>query len=122
MKRRIFQGNKTERQTIYDRLILVVLLLLLLLIARGVWKLWQKNNMAESNLLASAEHLKQLEERKAMLEAKTAKLETARGVEEEIRNNFSVVKPGEKVINLVDPDKPTTTATSTPVRHWWQWW
>ncbi len=120
MKRRIFQGNKAERQTIYDRLILLVLFILLLIMARAVWRLWQKNDMAQKNLLVSAEHLRQLEERKEALDLKMTKLKTSRGVEEEIRVNFSVVKPGEKVINLVEPDKPTTTASTTPVRHWWQ--
>ncbi len=121
MKRRIFQANKTSRQIIYGRLVLVALVIVVLLFWRGVWYLWQKSNLAQVNLIASESHLKQLEERKKMLGNKLKKLETPRGIEEEIRTNFSVVKPGEKVINIVDPNKATTTATTTPlVRHWWQ--
>lgn len=120
MRRKIFQGNKVERQIVYERLVLLILLILFLIMVRAVWRLWQKNDMAQSNLVASADHLRQLEERRGMLESKMAKFKTPRGVEEEIRANFSVVKPGEKVINLVEPDKPTTTAPTTSVRHWWQ--
>ena len=121
MKRRIFQANKTGRQIIYDRLILLALLLVFLVVSRGVWLLWNKNAIARDNLISSEVHLKQLEERKRMLESKLSKIQTPRGLEEEIRTNFSVVKPGEKVINIIDPNKATITATTTPaVRHWWQ--
>jgi cell division protein FtsB len=122
MKRRIFQANKTGRQIIYDRLILLALLVVLLVVSRGAWLLWNKNAVAKDNLVSSEIHLKQLEDRKRMLESKLSKIQTPRGLEEEIRTNFSVVKPGEKVINIVDPDKATTTATATPVkkRSWWQ--
>lgn len=121
MKRRIFQGGKIERKALYGRLILLALIILLLIVGRGAWLLWQKNLVAEDNLVSSEIRLKQLEERKKMLNLKLAKLGTSRGVEEEIRTNFSVVKPGEKVINIVDPAKATNTPTTTPsIRHWWQ--
>lgn len=124
MKRRIFQGNKTGRKIIYDRLILLALTILFVIVGRGVWLLWVKSNIAKDNLVASENHLRQLEERKLMLNSKLSKLTTERGLEEEIRTNFAVVKPGEKVINIVDPDKTTATTTVTipPKRSWWQWW
>jgi cell division protein FtsB len=122
MKRHIFQVNKAKRKIIYDRLILLVLLIVLIVVGRGVWLLWVKNKLARDNLISSEAHLSQLEKRREMLEIKLTKLETPRGVEEEIRTNFSVVKPGEKVINIVNPDKSTSTPTTTPPRHWWQWW
>lgn len=120
MKRRIFQVNKVGRRIIFDRLILLFLFVLFLIMGRAVWRFWEKNSLAESNLVSSEIHLKQLEERKKMLESKLKKLETARGVEEEIRTNYLVTKPGEKVINIVETEKATITSTTTSKRHWWQ--
>lgn len=105
---------------ISEYLIILVLLFILLIIERGVWRLWQKNKMADANLALSSERLIQLEERKGMLEIKISKLGTARGVEEEIRTNFSVVKPGEKVVSIVEEEKATTTTVKVEKRSWWQ--
>lgn len=57
-----------------------------------------------------------LEERKAILEANLAALETARGKDAAIRTAFGVARPGEEVIVVV----PSETATSTPTPSWWQ--
>ncbi|HRZ30189.1 MAG TPA: septum formation initiator family protein [Candidatus Paceibacterota bacterium] len=120
MKKSIFQGNKNRYKVAYEFLIILVLLFSFVVMVRAVWRLWQKNEIANANLASSDERLTQLEERKRMLEVRISKLGTPRGLEEEIRTNFSVVKPGEKVVNIVEREEATTTATTTEVRRWWQ--
>jgi cell division protein FtsB len=120
MKRRIFQGNKNIYKVVYGLLLLFVLLAAFLVMSRAVWRLWQKSSMANDNLASSVERLSQLEERKDMLEGKISKLGTSRGIEEELRTNFSIVKPGEKVISIVEGEEATTTTTTTEVRPWWK--
>lgn len=120
MNSKFFQDRK-KKSNLYNWLILIVLFFVLILMGRAVWSLWQKNELAESNRVLSEKHLKALIEREKTLRQKIIKLQTLRGVEEEIRTNYSVVKPGEKVINIVENEKATQTATTTPaVKSWWQ--
>lgn len=52
------------------------------------------------------------------LNQKNSRLNTDRGVEEEIRNKFRVVKPGEELVVIVDE----TGTVSTPLEKtpWWR--
>ncbi|OJI09428.1 MAG: hypothetical protein COV08_01140 [Candidatus Vogelbacteria bacterium CG10_big_fil_rev_8_21_14_0_10_49_38] len=120
MKRRFFQSGSPGR-LIGRFAIWFLLAVICFLLARAVWGLWQKNNLAQGNLEASAARLAELEAHQRDLADKLAKLKTERGVEEEIRTNFAVVKAGEKVIKIV-PATPTTTPTTTPPKPWWKFW
>lgn len=120
MKRVINQVKNIKLQHLKSALVLGVLALMVLLLARGVWSLWQRNRFADGQQANSEEHLASLEKRKAFLEKKVSDLKTPRGLEEELRLNFSVIKPGEKVINLIDENKATISASTTPKRAWWQ--
>ena len=116
------QGKKRQQKNWSQLLILLGLVLVLGLISRATWSLYRKNQMAQNNLRSSAERAESLKERQVILQDKITKLKTARGIEEEIRNNFSVAKEGEQVINIVEK-KPEATATVTPVaKPWWQIW
>lgn len=59
---------------------------------------------------------RELEERRAVLEANLAALATERGRDAAIRTAFGVARPGEEVIVVVPPE--AKAATSTP--PWWQ--
>lgn len=64
---------------------------------------------------------------KAALSKKVQYLQDNRGVEEEIRRNFDVAKPGEQVIILTGSDTSATpvlpTSTATSVHHpWYRFW
>jgi cell division protein FtsB len=105
-----FQAEKT-RQTWY-RLLLIFLLILNIFLLRGVWRVYQKSQIAGDNYLSAKERLDNLTKRQQILSERLENLKTDQGMEEQIRNNFSVVKPGEKVVVIVDT--PTSTATTTP--------
>jgi len=123
MTRPALQVKRKRSEIVYQRLIILALFLAFVVLARAVWGLWQKNRLAETNLAVATVQLDKLIARKTMLENKIKRLETQRGFEEEIRANFAVVKPGERVINIIDNTKSTITATSTPdERPWWQIW
>ena len=116
------QGKKEQKKKWSDYLILLGLIIILILISRATWSLYQKNQIALANLHSSTERINKLTERQVVLRNKIERLKTERGIEEEIRNNFSVAKVGEQVVNIVE-EKPvaTTTATSTN-SSWWPWW
>ena len=104
-----------------DRLVLLGLVIVLFFVAQATWSLYQKNKMAQDNLGSSIDRLTKLTDRKNILQDKIAKLNTPRGIEEEIRANLPVVKAGEQVINIVEPEA-VATATATTTKPWWQIW
>jgi len=113
------QGKSEKRKRWSKRLILLGLLIIFLVVLRATWDLYQKSQLAGAKLNSSADRLAKLTERQTVLRDKIERLKTPRGVEEEIRNNFPVVKEGEQVINLVE-EEPQPTITSTTTRKWWQ--
>ena len=49
-----------------------------------------------------AQEIADMERKKAVLESEAAKIGTESGLEEEIRDKFSVKKPGEEVLTIMD--------------------
>jgi len=104
-----FQAEKRRQRWFYALLILLIVLNGFLV--RGVWRVYQKSQIAGDNYLSAKERLDILTTRQKVLTDRLASLQTERGLEEQIRGNFSVVKPGEKVVVIVDT--PTSTASTT---------
>ena len=104
-----FQAEKRRQRWFYALLILLIVLNGFLV--RGVWRVYQKSQIAGDNYLSAKERLDILTIRQKVLTDRLASLQTERGLEEQIRGNFSVVKPGEKVVVIVDT--PTSTASTT---------
>ena len=57
--------------------------------------------------------------RRQELTASIARLETARGVEAELRSKFSVARPGERVISVISSASPEPVESRG--RGWWDW-
>lgn len=107
-------------------LLLFFLLLAICLLVRTVWQMWDKRLYADQQATATAKRVIELQARQRFLTDKNQQLETARGVEEEIRSNFSVAKQGERVITIVETpgekQLPTTTSsTANRLSSWWYW-
>ena len=100
---------------------IVVLLVLLIAMGKGVWSLVQKNQIAHQNYNEAENRLAELEKEKKQLAANVAILKTDRGIETEIRKNFSVVKEGEKVITIVDNSQVVATTTGDNDSSAWSW-
>ncbi|MEK7091766.1 MAG: hypothetical protein AAB900_02135 [Patescibacteria group bacterium] len=100
-------------------LFFVISLGLVLLLARGVWRVYNQSRYANANYLVTKDRLAGLEAREKQINDRLTSLSTERGLEEEVRNNFSVVRPGEKMILIVDSTNTATeTATSTKSGLW----
>jgi cell division protein FtsB len=93
-----------------------ILLLAVFWLASSIWGLAGKAHIAVSEANEAKAQYRALEERKAMLEANLAALETTRGKDAAIRTTFGVARPGEEVIVVVPP----ATATPTTTQSWWQ--
>ncbi|HEY4524623.1 MAG TPA: septum formation initiator family protein [Candidatus Paceibacterota bacterium] len=118
---REFQGKRRWRRLVYSLPVLVLLVLLIILLTNSAYRLYDKRQLANRERQLALTEVVQLRARQAELTETVAKLNTARGVEAAIRENFNVVKPGEKVITLVAGATTTVSSNVEPAPiPWWQ--
>jgi len=118
---REFQGKRRWRRLVYSLPVLVLLVLLIILLTNSAYRLYDKRQLANRERQVALAEVVQLRARQAELTETVAKLNTARGLEAAIRENFNVVKPGEKVITLVAGATTTVSGNVEPAPiPWWQ--
>lgn len=104
-----FQEKKRIRKIIYSKKILVFLGIVLLVLLNATAKAYMKNRETAKNKEISEIEMNELKSKETELVTQIDKLKTDRGVEEEIRKKFRVVKGDEDVVIIVEDAKPTST-------------
>ena len=110
------QGER-EKISVKGKIMLGVLAVLVLLLSRAVWGVYTKSRLAAGGRAGAESRLAEVEKRRDTLLADVERLNSERGIEEEVRRNLSVIREGEKVINLVEPESVATTSATT---SWWR--
>jgi len=95
-------SEKKRKKNIYLKLSIFVLLVLIFFVWRGTIKSYFDAKVTSENNKIAKQQLEDLEKRNLEIVEEISKLKTKEGIEEEIRNKFSVVKKGEKMIMVVD--------------------
>ncbi len=116
---REFQDKRRRRRVIYSLPVRLGLTLIIIALAGSVFRLYQKERPVRLERAILLKEVERLRARQQELAAEVEKLTTERGVEEEIREKFNVVKPGERVISLV-VNETSTSSPSLPPPSWWQ--
>ncbi|MSR71273.1 MAG: hypothetical protein EXS50_01185 [Candidatus Taylorbacteria bacterium] len=116
-----FKEKRKRRKILSSPWLTALLLIIFIFGIQAVWKIYQKEQMSRSNLEQANRELTRLKVRYDTLTSGVNRLKTPAGVEEEIRNKFSVIKEGEQVAIIIDS---VTVATSTPIapspKSFWQ--
>lgn len=86
---------------------------------RNVWDVYKKNELARINKEQAINKLDNLKNKKQVLESEIERLGTDRGVEEELRKRFQVIKPGEQVMIIVDKSEPVNSIKTEEERGFW---
>jgi cell division protein FtsB len=94
---------------LWRRLRIVIALLLVVLAVSGVWNIYKKERESRSLRSDSQRQLDALTEQQKALQGNIEKLQTARGKEEALRDQYAVGRPGEKLVIIVEPERPATT-------------
>jgi cell division protein FtsB len=108
-----FQGKKGFKYFMRSRPVLVVLTIILIVFVWKVVSLTGKLQETYKNKKIEQEKILDLQKRKEKLSGDILKLNTDKGKEEIIRENFGLVKEGENVIVIID-DKEKTEAPAEP--------
>lgn len=108
---REFQARK-QQQVLFTRVIqsrwfLVVLCIALFFIIKGTVRVYKNYRVARDDLQKVKADIDTLEKRNTELDTHLQHLETEEGRDYEIRRKLDVVKPGERVIQLIDTSENT---------------
>jgi len=99
---REFKRKRKIRQYLYSRLALCILLVLTLLMAKAAWSVYSKERDSRVSMSRAQMELAALEARHEQLSRSIERLKTEQGVEAEIREQFQVAKPGERMVVVVE--------------------
>jgi len=77
----------------------------------------EKERDTNKNKISELKKIDELRKREANLLSDISKLETDEGVEESVRDKFQVVKPGEKMVIVVDEERKDTSDINKPTEH-----
>ena len=114
-----FQERKKFRKILYSKATLVVLLVMVVFVARGAWQIHEKAVIARAERDEAARALAELQNRTTELQASLGRLRSGQGIEEELRQKFTVAKPGEEVVVVVDESaKKSENGTSQSKSFW----
>ncbi|MEK7180039.1 MAG: septum formation initiator family protein [Patescibacteria group bacterium] len=94
--------NRTQERRVYSNIVLIVLFILAIFSLKGFFDVYRKQAESKRGLAETKREWTALSEREQVLTENIKDLETLRGVEEEIRNKFSVSKEGERMALIVE--------------------
>lgn len=97
-----FRQKRDLNKKIFSPVSLAVLSIIAIILLISTFKIYVKSRNVIQKNERMAQEIADLEKRKAELEAEAAKIGTESGLEEEIREKFSVKKPGEEVLTIMD--------------------
>ncbi len=116
---REFQERRRIKKLLHSRYAITFLIVVLLFVLKGVWGVYGKYEKSKEIALRMKTEAAALQAREDSLNNSIAALGTPEGKEKEIRDRFGVVKPGEKMVVLVDAAATTGPIEAVPDTGWW---
>jgi cell division protein FtsB len=115
-----FQEKRRLKRFLYSRITLICLLIIIFFLLIKVWDVYKKQALTRDYLAKTAASLESLQAREKMLSSEIERLNTEEGTEEEIREKYGLVKPGEEVIVVVDEDGMDSNSILPKEISFWQ--
>ena len=99
---REFQERRVVYRLMHSRVVLFLLILAIVFLLKTVFGIYLKFKDSRVHRYAAQNELTELKRRADSLSKEVKRLGTEKGIEEEIRRQFSMVKDGEGVAIIVD--------------------
>ena len=114
----ISDRRRNAVRLLWRRLGIAALFILVLIAISGVWNVYQKESESRSLRQEAEKQYSTLSKQQTQLEADIADLQTERGKEATLRQQYAVGKQGEKLIVIVDPKPEPTVRASSTIMQW----
>lgn len=116
-----FQERQKIRKILYSKVTLVVLFVVLFAVGNGALAIHQKAEIARSERDIAERSLTELEARTTELKTSLALLKSERGIEESVRQKYTVARPGEEIVVVVDDSlKKGKNGEAVDTKSLWQ--
>ncbi|MBU1046424.1 hypothetical protein KKH36_01415 [Patescibacteria group bacterium] len=99
--------NNKKKKTytkLYSWLIIFVLFVIVLFLTKNVYGVLQGERKSQLNREQSEAILRELEEKRDSISSEIEYLKTEKGVETELRDKFRIVKQGEEMAVIINPE------------------
>ncbi len=113
-----FQVKKRFKRILYSRAMIVILMIVIVFAIKATWSVYKKQQTSRMNLNRLQLEISELKQREDYIKSGIDRLGTDKGVEEEIRQKFKVVKDGESMSILID-DEQVMATSSSPEKGFW---
>lgn len=117
-----FQQRRQFKKIFYSKVSFLILIFLVFFMGKATYGIYKKSMISASNYAAVEKSYQNLRNRKDMLESEIDRLQTEKGVEEEIRSRFSVAKPGETVVTIVKGSSTQDNINKPEAGFWSKFW
>lgn len=116
-------GKRSDPVRLFARRLALLLLFIIVVGAlSALWDVYKKERESRILKQQAEVQLYNLTQQETHLNAEISRLETARGKEELLRENYEMAKDGENMIMIIDPPAPEPVATTTsPIMKWMHW-
>lgn len=115
-----FHEKRKFKRLLYSKATLMILGLIIVWLSFVVWSMYKKERDTGIKRMEQREILNEMRERETTLQNEIDRLNTEKGIEEEIRSKFEVGKEGEKVIIVVDNPKEKSALKAGLKKSFWQ--
>ena len=114
-----FRKKRQLKRTLYSTGAVAILGMIVFFLGYATWDVYQKAKMTDEKRQEVLRELNRLKEQEATLQGQLKRLQTNRGIEEEVRAKFNVEKGGKKVVTIAPPKKGGGSGPpqATP---WWK--
>lgn len=112
-----FHEKRKIRSILYSKVSVTVLLLISFFVGMSAYERYAVEREMAAKLEEKRQKLESLQLRATALEADVAHLQNERGIEEELRGRFDVVKEGEQVVIIIDDESETPTQGALEIRE-----
>lgn len=88
----------------YSKVSLLILFVILLIVGKGAWNVHKKAEIARAERNIALRYITQLETRNVEMLASLEHFKNDSGIEEEVRQKYTVARHGEEIVVVVDDD------------------
>ncbi len=99
-----FQAQKRKRRSFKTHILIILSIFLIVILAKPTWNMLNKYFSAREQLLEAERQLEELKERESFLNSAIEEIQSTVGQEKEIVRKFDVVREGESLAVIVEPE------------------
>jgi cell division protein FtsB len=113
-------GKRSDPVRLFARrLALLALLIIVFFALSALWDVYKKENESRTLRLQAEAQLYNLHMQEDHLNGEISRLQTERGKEEMLRENYEMAKAGENMIMIIEPPtQPKAVATTSSMSKW----